>query len=421
MVSQTHLRPVAEDVHSGRPDPSALSHQGRGANWIHKALAVVETSRCGFGVVTLDPIPTGSLVVMFGGSVITCAEFEQLSSEMQNFPFQVSDDLFLGPRDEGEIGVGERINHSCNPSVGFAGAIALIALRDIAAGEEITLEYATCVASNDDAFVMQCSCGAPSCRKVITGHDWKLLDVQARLLPNYQPFLQEKVHALRSDGAGPPRLSLSSVQNLDVIETPVGRQSLAQTVCNFPRRIGSFLRESLEQEWMAIPICIIAGVPSTLLTTTIMSFMAPWIRTFDFAKGEAGFISTISLLSSVVGYTTYLIAYYSGMLWKERSDWIVEGRVSEKDLRRKLRVIQYDFVAHLPSDFWVMPLMGAATGGLFVAGLSQFWSILFAHTLADVAYAFKEPFFWHGAKKLVAWQESRQIPPKITELDRIVS
>ena len=149
--------------------------------------------------------------------------------------------------------------------------------------------------------------------------------------------------------------------------------------------------------------------------------MAPWIRTFDFAKGEAGFISTISLVSSVVGYTTYLIAYYSGMLWKERSDWIVEGRVSEKELRRKLRVIQYDFVAHLPSDFWVMPLMGAATGGLFVAGLSQFWSILFAHTLADVAYAIKEPFFWHGAKKLVAWQESRQLPTKITELDRIVS
>lgn len=69
--------------------------------------------------------------------------------------------------------------------------------------------------------------------------------------------------------------------------------------------------------------------------------------------------------------------------------------------------MQYDFLAHLPSDFWVMPVMGAATGGFFVAGVSQFWSIMLAQTLADIAYAIKEPFFWHGAKKLVAWQEAR--------------
>ena len=55
--------------------------------------------------------------------------------------------------------------------------------------------------------------------------------------------------------------------------------------------------------------------------------------------------------------------------------------------------------------------MGAATGGFFVAGLSQFWSILCAHMLADGAYAIKEPFLWHGAKKLVAWQDERSTFP----------
>jgi hypothetical protein len=421
MVAQAHLRPVTEGMHAKESSPATLSQQGRGSNWLHASLAVVETSRCGFGVITIDPIAAGTLVVMFGGSVITSSEFEELSHEMHNFPFQISDNLFLGPRDAGDIGIGERINHSCDPNVGFAGAIALLALRDIAAGDEITMDYATCVASNDDAFVMQCACGAPSCRKTITGQDWELPDVQARLLPNYQPFLQEKVRALRGEGTSMRRFPLSSVQNHDLLEKRANRQSLSQALCDVPGRIGRFLRESLQQEWMAIPICIIAGIPSTLVTTAIMSVVAPWIRNFDFAQGDAAFISTISLMSSVVGYATYLIAYYSGMLWKERSEWLVRGQISRGGLRRKFKVIQYDFFAHLPSDFWVMPLMGAATGGFFVAGLSQFWSILFAHTLADVAYAIKEPFFWHGAKKLVAWQESRRELSTTTELDRIAS
>jgi hypothetical protein len=165
---------------------------------------------------------------------------------------------------------------------------------------------------------------------------------------------------------------------------------------------------------------VLAGIPSTLATTAIMSLAAPWIKTFQFAQGEAAFISTISLVSSVVGYATYLLAYYTGMLWKERADWIVEGRVSAVALRRKFKVMQYDFLAHLPSDFWVMPLMGAATGGFFVSGFSQFWSILIAHTIADVAYAIKEPFFWHAAKKLVAWQENREREAVTTEAHRIV-
>lgn len=420
MVAQAHRTPVIEGDSQIQRPVAALAHQGRGSNWIHESLVVVESPLSGLGVVALQPIAAGTLVVMFGGSVITSSEFEELSHDMQNFPFQITDDLFIGPRDEEDIGIGERINHSCEPNVGFSGPIALVALRDIAAGEEITLEYATCVASNDDAFMMSCGCGAPSCRGTITGQDWKLADVQARLLPHFQPFLQEKVRALRGDHESKRPLQLNSVQNHDVIQQPVGRHGLARAVVNLPRRIGTFVRESLAQEWMAIPICIIAGFPSTLATTGIMSLVAPWIRTFQFAQGEAAFISTISLVSSVIGYATYLLAYYSGMLWKERSDWIVQGRVSAVGLRRKFKVIQYDFLAHLPSDFWVMPVMGAATGGFFVSGLSQFWSILIAHTLADIAYAIKEPFFWHGAKKLVAWQEDRHALLTTTEPDRIV-
>lgn len=380
------------------------SGSARGSNWIHHSLQIVETPDCGYGVVARDPIAAGTLVVMFGGIVTTTAQFEVLPEHLQHFPFQVADDLFLGPRDESDIGVGERINHSCDPSVGFSGAIALVALRDIKKGEPITLDYATCVASNDDAFTLRCRCGASNCRGTITGQDWKLPDVQDRLLPYYQPFIQAKI--LRAEGGKPlgDLRPLSLVSNDDSVQTTAPSSRLSSSWIG---KVGDFFKESLKQEWMAIPICILAGFPSTLVTTAIMSMVSPGLRYFEFARSDAGFISAVALISSIVGYGTYLLAYYAGMMWKERRDWIVDGRVCRRGLRRKFKVIQYDFLAHLPSDFWVMPVMGAATGGLFAAGASQFWSIILAHTLADIAYAIKEPFFWHGAKELVAWHESR--------------
>jgi hypothetical protein len=56
-----------------------------------------------------------------------------------------------------------------------------------------------------------------------------------------------------------------------------------------------------------------------------------------------------------------------------------------------------------------MPMIGAAQGGMLLAGASQVWSIVAAHTLSDIAYAIKEPLFWHGAKQLVAWRERASV------------
>jgi hypothetical protein len=233
-------------------------------------------------------------------------------------------------------------------------------------------------------------------------------EVQERLFAHFQPFIQAKARSLEN---GEPHIGLrqlSVVHNDDRIQA---NRSTRDLISSGLKKVTFFLRESLRQEWMAIPICIVAGFPSTLVTTALMAIVAPWLRYFDFAKSEAGFISVVSVISSVLGYGTYLIAYYAGMLWKERDEWFANGKVMEGGLRRKLKVIQYDFLAHLPSDIWVMPLIGATTGGFFVAGASQFWSILLAHTIADVAYAIKEPFFWHGAKELVSWQEGRATIP----------
>jgi hypothetical protein len=343
-------------------------------------------------------------VVVFGGVVITESEFNDLSYEMQNYPFQIADDLFLAPRDERDLGVGERINHSCAPNVGFSGAIALVALRDIEPGEEVTFDYATCVASNDDAFVMECRCGSEGCRGKVTGQDWMLPEVQVKLFPHFQPFLQQKIVQRRDAGKRPSDrarlLPLTRAANSDA--AVVGN---ALTVKRLALAPVSFAKNALQREWMAIPICVLAGVPSTLVTCWLVAFLEPVLQRSSLLQGGVGYLSSVAFLTSVIGYITYLVAYYAGMLFKERREWCPGGRIDWSMVQRTLRVIGCDFLAHLPSDVWLLPVMGASQGGLYVAGLSQFWSIFLSLSLADLAYAVKEPFYWHGAKEFVAWRE----------------
>jgi D-alanine-D-alanine ligase len=55
-------------------------------------------------------------------------------------------------------------NHSCEPNTAYRG-LNLLAVRDIARGEELTLDYADCCDETMAAF--QCRCGSPKCRGAI--------------------------------------------------------------------------------------------------------------------------------------------------------------------------------------------------------------------------------------------------------------
>lgn len=57
-------------------------------------------------------------------------------------------------------------NHSCEPNTTYEG-LNVIALRDIAKGEELTLNYASFLDENMESFV--CQCGSPHCCGLVTG------------------------------------------------------------------------------------------------------------------------------------------------------------------------------------------------------------------------------------------------------------
>jgi hypothetical protein len=83
-------------------------------------------------------------------------------------------------------------NHSCDPNIGVQGQIIFVAMRDIDAGEELTHDWAT---TDDDAYEMECKCGARSCRKVVTGQDWRRKDLQEKYRDYISWYLRQKIES----------------------------------------------------------------------------------------------------------------------------------------------------------------------------------------------------------------------------------
>lgn len=80
------------------------------------------------------------------------------------------------------------LNHSCDPTLGFADARTLIARRDIAVGDELTIDYATCL--DDPDYLLRCHCETYRCRQLIEGTDWQIPQLQLRYAGHWTPRIQ---------------------------------------------------------------------------------------------------------------------------------------------------------------------------------------------------------------------------------------
>jgi hypothetical protein len=78
-----------------------------------------------------------------------------------------------------ELGVLAYLNHSCRPNTHVdTTAFTVTALRDIAAGEELTFFYPSTEWEMDRPFV--CLCGAPQCVRLVAGAKYLSVDTLSR-------------------------------------------------------------------------------------------------------------------------------------------------------------------------------------------------------------------------------------------------
>jgi len=160
-------------------------------SYISPKAAVKESSIHGRGLFAIEPIRKGEIVCVKGGHIFNRETLEQVAGTLGPAEIQIGEDLFIGPLSEQER-EGSMIfsNHSCEPNIGVRGQIVFVALRDIEAGEELTHDWAT---TDDDTYEIECKCGAPSCRRVVTGQDWRRKDLQEKYAGHMSWYLLEKL------------------------------------------------------------------------------------------------------------------------------------------------------------------------------------------------------------------------------------
>ncbi|WP_328293698.1 SET domain-containing protein-lysine N-methyltransferase [Kineococcus sp. NBC_00420] len=161
----------------------------------------------GVGLFATGPLRAGTVVSRFGGRLVSDAEQHRLFADAARSgtyvdTLSVGADLNLVLPPDAPQRAG---NHSCDPNTWWVDPYTVVARRDVTAGEELTLDYATI--TDDPDFAMSCSCRALSCRGRVTGRDWRLPTLQVGYGPHWVPILRERIAGSRRprlDGAAGP-------------------------------------------------------------------------------------------------------------------------------------------------------------------------------------------------------------------------
>lgn len=123
----------------------------------------------GIGVFTARSVRAGAVLVAdedgtLRGRAVPLAAALAEGWHRERDLFQLDHDLFLPPRGCFD----DLFNHSCEPSGGWrltAGGARFLAIRDLAAGDELTYDYSCHLLSDDER--LDCVCGTPSCRGTV--------------------------------------------------------------------------------------------------------------------------------------------------------------------------------------------------------------------------------------------------------------
>jgi len=140
---------------------------------------VHESKIHGRGLFATTQIGKDEVVAVKGGHIVDRKTLrEQVSPRLGPVEIQIDEDLFIAPVTEEEReGSMLYSNHSCDPNLGMRGEITFVAMRHVRVGEELTHDWAT---TDDDDYSVECKCGAPNCRMILTGKDWQRGELQAR-------------------------------------------------------------------------------------------------------------------------------------------------------------------------------------------------------------------------------------------------
>ena len=166
--------------------------------WYNAQVAIRPSAIQGSGMYATAPLAVGEVVSVAGGTVMSEAAFQAYCATVTRWnAMQIGEGLHLVELVQTPDGSQGSINHSCNSNLWMLDEVTLVARHDIAAGEELTLDYALTTVEPEWVLNQPCQCGSVLCRHRITGNDWLLPDVQQRYQGHFAPFINARIQALR--------------------------------------------------------------------------------------------------------------------------------------------------------------------------------------------------------------------------------
>lgn len=152
-------------------DAAFARHRRRSRGW-----RILPRAGGDYGVFATRDIAAGETVMAFEEQphhLVTRTHVERNWGEphrswFDQYAWPLTDEVWVTWSDDPEA--WRPVNHGCDPTAWLRG-LDVVARRDIEAGEEITLEYATFYDERMPPFT--CACGAPTCRGTIRGDDWQ--------------------------------------------------------------------------------------------------------------------------------------------------------------------------------------------------------------------------------------------------------
>jgi len=187
---------VDEDFH---PDNSPM----RG---LHIDIALRDSPVAGKAVYAVRDIPKGTIVWASKDGDIrkyptySWAQIQSFPKDerdlFMNFGYQVDEDAFQGPHTLEEVAVDHSSywNHSCDPNTWIFEEHYYQTCRDVKAGEELSVDYATF----DSKFerINHCFCKNSTCRGKVTPDDWKNPELQKKYHGHFMPYLQRRIEQM---------------------------------------------------------------------------------------------------------------------------------------------------------------------------------------------------------------------------------
>ena len=152
----------------------------------------VRQAKIGKGIFAIEPIIKGEVVLDFSTGpekYLPPKEAAAYEKAGNHFIIQVGDELYLVATDGPER--ADFINHSCDPNCGIRGKVTVVAMRDIAPGEEITFDYM--MTESWRWYKMTCLCRTPVCRGQVTGEDWKREGLQRKYEGYFSDYITRKI------------------------------------------------------------------------------------------------------------------------------------------------------------------------------------------------------------------------------------